>query len=103
MKSLRLLKHYASSLFKKQPKSPKASITDSVLTETRLIVVKDIKNAEALLSHLENVGFLLKEALKIADLTRLEIHASAEELAKLRQPLADLKPRFFMLECGFCR
>ncbi len=61
------------------------------------------EDAEGLLAHLENVGSLLEEALKIADLARLEIHGPKEELAKLREPLADLKPQFFILEYGFRR
>jgi len=52
---------------------------------------------------LENVGGLLEEALKIADITRLEIHGPAQELEKLREPLADLDPQFFTLELGFRR
>ena len=60
-------------------------------------------DAEGALAHLENVGSLLQEALKIAELTRLEIHGPEEELAKLRAPLAELKPQFFTLEYGFCR
>ena len=60
-------------------------------------------DAEGLLAHLENVGALLAEALKIADLTRLEIHGIESELAKLRGPLADLKPHYFTLEYGFRR
>jgi len=58
-------------------------------------------DAEGVLAHLENVGPLLAEALKIADLTRLEIHGPEQELAKLRGPLAHLKPQFFTLEYGF--
>ena len=61
------------------------------------------KDAEALLKHLDNVGALLGEALKIADITRLEVHGPAEELAILREPLADLNPQFFVLENGFRR
>ena len=61
------------------------------------------EDAEALLNHLENVGSLLDEALKIAEITRLEIHGPDEELAKLREPLAGLSPQFFTLECGFRR
>ena len=53
--------------------------------------------AEALLAHLENVGALLAEALKIADLTRLEVHGPADELEKLREPLAHLNPQWFVL------
>ena len=48
------------------------------------------EDAQALLVHLENVGALLDEALKIAELTRLEIHGPEEELAHLREPLKDL-------------
>lgn len=61
------------------------------------------RDAEGLLAHLDNVGAILQEALKIADLTRLEIHGPDEELAKLRDPLADLNPDFFTLEFGFRR
>lgn len=54
------------------------------------------EDAEGLLAHLENVGSLLAEALKIADLTRLEVHGPATELDKLRAPLAHLKPVWFV-------
>lgn len=60
-------------------------------------------DAAGLLAHLDNVGALLGEALKIADLIRLEVHGPEQELAKLREPLAGLNPRFFVLECGFRR
>lgn len=61
------------------------------------------EDAEGVLAHLEHVGFLLEEALKIADLTRLEIHGPEAQLAKLREPLAGLNPQFFTLEYGFRR
>ncbi len=61
------------------------------------------EDAEGLLTHLDNVGRLLEEASKIAEITRLEIHGPEEELAKLRQPLAKLEPQFFILEYGFRR
>ena len=61
------------------------------------------EDAEGLLTHLDNVGTLLEESLKIADLTRLEIHGPEAELTKLRGPLADLKVQFFTLEYGFRR
>jgi quinol monooxygenase YgiN len=53
-------------------------------------------SADALLAHLENVGPLLAEALKIADLIRLEVHGPASELEKLREPLAHLNPQWFV-------
>jgi quinol monooxygenase YgiN len=53
-------------------------------------------DAEGLLTHLDNVGALLAEALKIADLIRLEVHGPAAELEKLKGPLAHLKPAWFV-------
>jgi ABC-type Fe3+ transport system permease subunit len=44
-----------------------------------------------------NQGALLAQALTIADLTRLEIHGPAEELEKLKAPLAHLNPVWFAL------
>jgi quinol monooxygenase YgiN len=53
-------------------------------------------DAEGLLTHLENVGALLAEALKIADLVRIEVHGPAGEIEKLKKPLAHLKPVWFV-------
>lgn len=61
------------------------------------------QDAEGLLAHLENVNDILQEALKVAELIRLEIHGPEEQLAKLREPLAALNPQFFSLEYGFRR
>ena len=55
-------------------------------------------DAEGLLEHLDNVGAPLAQAMQIADLVRLEVHGPAAELAKLRGPMADLKPEWFELE-----
>jgi quinol monooxygenase YgiN len=55
-------------------------------------------DAEGVLTHLDNVGALLAEALKIADLIRVELHGPANELDKLKAPLAHLNPAWFPLE-----
>src|SRR5256885_15214074 len=55
-------------------------------------------DAEGLLAHLENIGALLAEALKIADLIRLEVHGPASQLEKLRGPVAHLNPAWFVVE-----
>jgi quinol monooxygenase YgiN len=60
-------------------------------------------DAQGLLAHLDNVAALLQEALKIGEITRLEVHGPRDELDKLREPLAGLKPQFFTLEYGFRR
>lgn len=60
-------------------------------------------DAAALLAHLDNVGATLQEALKLAQITRLEVHAPPAELEKLRAPLAKLNPQWFSVELGFRR
>jgi quinol monooxygenase YgiN len=61
-------------------------------------------NAEAVLAHLANVDAVLKQALTISKITRLEVHGPAAEIEKLRTPLAGLNPQYFMLaEGGFRR
>ena len=61
------------------------------------------QDAEGALAHLDNIGPLLGELLAIAKLTRLEVHGPTEELAKLRDPMVDLNPQYFVLEYGFRR
>lgn len=56
--------------------------------------------AEGVLAHLGNVGELLGKFLELADLARLEVHGPAAEIDKLRAPLADLNPDFFIRETG---
>ena len=53
-------------------------------------------DADGLLAHFEKVDALLTEALKIADVTRLEVHGPAAELEKLRAPLSHLNPAWFV-------
>ena len=57
-------------------------------------------DAGGVLAHLENVGALLGEMLKLSDLARLEIHGPAAELEKLKGPLAEFKPAWFAHACG---
>ena len=61
------------------------------------------RDAAATIAHMENVGHLVAEATKIADVLRFEVHGPEGELAKLRAPFADVKPQYFTLECGFRR
>lgn len=61
------------------------------------------EDAEGVLAHLDNIGDIFTEALKISELTRLEIHGPEQELTKLRAPLSGLNPQFFVLEYGFRR
>jgi hypothetical protein len=58
------------------------------------------ESAEGVLAHLENVGTLLAEMLTMADLIHVELHGPAEELQKLKGPLAHLNPAWFTLEAS---
>ena len=55
-------------------------------------------DAKGVLAHLDNVGAMLAEALKIGDLIRLELHGPANEIDKLRKPLAHMNPVWFVVE-----
>ena len=55
-------------------------------------------DAGGVLAHLDNVGAMLAEAFKMADLIRLELHGPANELDKLRKPLAHLNPAWFVAD-----
>lgn len=58
------------------------------------------QGAEGLLAHIANVEGLIGEALGISELIRLEVHGPADELAKLRGPLAELNPDYFEFHSG---
>ena len=60
-------------------------------------------DADGVQKHLENCGAVLEEFLKIADLTRIELHGPAEELEKLKPIFADMNPDYFICECGIGR
>jgi hypothetical protein len=55
------------------------------------------EGAEGLLAHLDNVAAPLSEMLKVADLTRIEVHGPAQE------PMAHLNPAWFTVEASLSR
>ena len=58
-------------------------------------------DAEAVLFHLNNVADEIQKALDYAELERLEIHGSADQLAILEESVSALNPVLFTLEQGF--
>src|SRR5437588_169748 len=54
-------------------------------------------DADGLLFHLKNVSDLKTEMMKLADVVRVEVHGPAQEVAKLRVPMAEMHPQFFTL------
>jgi quinol monooxygenase YgiN len=77
---------------------PKNLFYDFTFNGDEVLCREGYVDADGLLAHLANVDAMLKDALKIADLTRLEVHGPAEELEKLKGPMAALKPVWFVLE-----
>src|SRR5208337_3018802 len=59
--------------------------------------------AEGLLKHIENVRAILGEFLKLADVLSVEVHGARAHLDKLTGPLADLKPEWYVFDCGVSR
>lgn len=59
--------------------------------------------AEGVLAHLENVGGQIEASGSLSDMIKLEIHGPAEEIAKLREPLADLPVEFYEQITGIDR
>ncbi len=68
--------------------------------EDRAFCREGYEGAAGVLAHLENVGELLGQMGKIADLTQLQFHGPAAELDKLREPLAHLPAEYFILHCS---
>ena len=56
--------------------------------------------AKGLMAHAENVGSIIEKALDISDLLRLEIHATKEDIEKLKEPFADLSPEYYEFQLG---
>jgi quinol monooxygenase YgiN len=56
--------------------------------------------ADGLLAHLGNVEAQIGEALTLSELVRVEVHGPAGELEKLKEPLADMNPDYYVYETG---
>lgn len=61
------------------------------------------EDAEGLLFHAQHLGPLLGELMQYCDMARFEVCGPAEELEKLKEPMADMAPRYLVLENGFRR
>jgi quinol monooxygenase YgiN len=73
------------------------------ICENRIHCREGYTDAAGALAHLENVGPTLQKLLGsgTAELTELQVHGPATELATMREPLADLQPSYWVLEYGF--
>lgn len=76
---------------------PKALYYEFTINGDEIYCREGYTDADGVLAHLDNVGALLGEMVKIADVVRVEVHGPAAELDKLRAPLAHLNPAWFVL------
>ncbi|MEN9359005.1 MAG: hypothetical protein RL095_540 [Verrucomicrobiota bacterium] len=60
-------------------------------------------DGQSALAHIEHVGDIIQEALRISELERFEIHGPESELTRMRAPLAALNPLWLSWELGFRR
>jgi len=91
-------KELLPAFVEKTKSEPQMLFYDFTLNGDEVFCREAYDSAEGVLAHLSNVGDLLAEMLKIADVTRIEVHGPAAELEKLRTPLENLNPAWFVLE-----
>ncbi|MHB8867989.1 MAG: putative quinol monooxygenase [Thermoleophilia bacterium] len=60
-------------------------------------------DAEGLLHHAGHLRELLDELMQYCDIARFEVCGPEAQLAKLKEPMAEMAPRYFVLEKGFRR
>lgn len=60
-------------------------------------------DGDTALFHLKNVDHVIKQALEISTMTRLEIHGPEAELEKMHAPLVGLNPAWFVHQGGLDR
>lgn len=58
------------------------------------------EGAQGVFEHLENTSEVIGGIFENADLVRIELHGAAEDIDKLREPLKDLNPTYYILELG---
>jgi quinol monooxygenase YgiN len=93
-----LLKDFVAKTQREEPKCMYYSFTRN---DKELHCREGYTDADGLLNHLENVGELLSKLQTLASVTRFEVHGPSSELDKLKEPLKDMNPSFFVIECGF--
>lgn len=58
------------------------------------------KNADAVKAHFDNCGSALGEFMKVAKLSRIEVHGPAAELEQLKEAFEAFNPDYYVSECG---
>jgi FAD/FMN-containing dehydrogenase len=81
-------------------KEPRCLNYEFTVNDQEIFCRESYVGAEGVLAHLGNITPLLGEVLKLADLTRLEIHGPPAEIEKLKGPMAAMKPTWFTTTLG---
>ncbi|MBJ06865.1 MAG: hypothetical protein CMO40_07095 [Verrucomicrobiaceae bacterium] len=87
----------------KVQKEEKALYYDFTLCGDELFCREAYLGAAGALAHLENVGPELEKLLTLVEISRIEVHGPADELEKLKEPLAELNPSWWNFRCGLAR
>jgi len=58
------------------------------------------RDTAAVMAHFENCGAALGEFMKVAELSRIEVHGPAAELEQLKEAFAEMNPDYYISECG---
>ncbi len=66
--------------------------------EDTMVVREGYEGAAGVLEHLESAGPHFGPLFEAADLLKLEVIASAEDITALKEPLKDLNPTFYSVE-----
>ena len=64
---------------------------------------EDYENAEAVLRHMQIGEHIYQQTRELVDITGVELHGPAAELARLQDSFKDMAPRYFATEFGFHR
>jgi len=71
---------------------------DFTIHEDQIFCREGYRGAAGAMAHVTLIGPLIGEMLKLADMTRLELHGAATDLEQLKPMLANLKPVCFVRE-----
>jgi hypothetical protein len=97
------VKALLSACVEKTRTEPRCLNYEFTVNDQEIFCRESYVGAVGALAHLDNITPLLGELLKVADLTRLEIHGPPGEIEKLKQPMAALKPTWFTTTHGIER
>ncbi|MEM7319198.1 MAG: hypothetical protein AAF408_09275 [Pseudomonadota bacterium] len=71
--------------------------------EGQAVSREDYDSADAVLKHMEIGQHVFESTRELVEITAVEIHGPAQELARLREPFSAMSPRYFVTEFGFRR